>query len=192
MKELNTQKGYPLITLCHMLNISRSSYYRWIHRKPSLLELENEKLIPSILAIYHSVDGIYGYRRITMALNRKSAKRYNSKRIRRLMRAFGIKAVIRIKRKTYAYSAPQVLAENILNRRFKANGSNEKWLCDVTELAYGSNKAYLCAILDLGDTSIVSYELRHNNSNELVFSVLNRAMEENPYAKPIFHSDRGF
>lgn len=127
-----------------------------------------------------------------MALNRKAAKRYNPKRIRRLMQAFGIKAKIRIKRKTYAYSPPQVLAENILSRRFNAKGSNEKWLCDVTELAYGNNKAYLCAILDLGDTSIVSYALRHSNSNELVFGVLNRALEENPDAKPIFHSDRGF
>jgi len=127
-----------------------------------------------------------------MVINRKAVKKHNHKRIRRLMLAFGIKAVIRIKRKVYACSTPQVLAENILGRRFKTEASNEKWLCDVTELAYGSNKAYLYAILDLGDTSIVSYAMKRSNSNELVFGVLKQAMEENPEAKPIFHNDRGF
>jgi len=192
VKELNAKKGYPVITLCRLLSISRSGYYNWAKRKPSLLEIENERLIPSILSIYHSVNGIYGYRRITMVLNRIGKKRYNSKRIRRLMRALDMKAVIRIKRKTYAYPTPQVWADNILNRSFKAKGSNEKWLCDVTELAYGNKKAYLCAILDLGDASIVSHALRHNNSKELVLGVLNQAIEENPGAQPIFHSDRGF
>lgn len=79
-----------------------------------------------------------------------------------------------------------------MNRRFEASTSNEKWLSDVTELSYGNNKAYLCAILDLGDATIVSYELGHSNNNELVFTVLNHAMGRNPDAKPIFHSDRGF
>jgi putative transposase len=175
-----------------LLNISRSGYYRWLRRNPSSLELENRKLIDDIIYIYQSVNGIYGYRRITMVLNRKGAKRYNQKRIRRLMRVCCMKAVIRIKRQTYVASTPQVVADNILDRRFEESRSNEKWLSDVTELSYGNNKAYLCAILDLGDATIVSYALGLSNSNELVFAVLNQAMDKNPGAKPIFHSDRGY
>lgn len=49
---------------------------------------------------------------------------------------------------------PQHVAENVLNREFKADKPNEKWVTDVTELKYGeAKKAYLSAIRDLYDGS---------------------------------------
>jgi transposase InsO family protein len=104
-----------------------------------------------------------------------------------------MKSVIRKKKKNYAPSIPQITAENVLNREFKADKPNQKWLTDVTEfkLTNGS-KAYLSAILDLGDKSIVSYVLGHSNNNQLVFETFDLAVAANPNAKPLFHSDRGF
>ena len=65
-----------------------------------------------------------------------------------------------------------------------------KWLTDVTEFKYGiDKKAYLSAILDLGDNHIVAWVLGHNNNNELVFRNFDMAVEANPEAHPIFHSD---
>jgi transposase InsO family protein len=57
------------------------------------------------------------------------------------MKLKGIQSVIRRKRKRYARSAPQQVAENLLNRQFHAEAPNEKWLTDVTELKYGSARA---------------------------------------------------
>lgn len=132
-------------------------------------------------------------RRITQALNIEYDCHYNVKRIRRLMRRLGLASVIRRKRKNYIKSTPQVTAENLLSRDFSAEQPNQKWLTDVTEFKYGTDKkAYLSAILDLGDNSIVSFVLGHSNNNELVFQTFRLAMEENPDAKPLFHSDRGF
>lgn len=132
-------------------------------------------------------------RRITQALNIEYDCHYNVKRIRRLMRRLGLASVIRRKRKNYIKSTPQVTAENLLSRDFSAEQPNQKWLTDVTEFKYGTDKkAYLSAILDLGDNSIVSFVLGHRNNNELVFQTFRLAMEENPDAKPLFHSDRGF
>lgn len=109
------------------------------------------------------------------------------------MRRMGLQSVIRRKRKNYIPSTPKVTADNILNREFKAEMPNQKWLTDVTEFKYGNDmKAYLSAIFDLGDNSIVSYVLGHSNNNELVFRTFNLAVKENPGAKPLFHSDRGF
>ena len=51
---------------------------------------------------------------------------------------------------------------------------------------------YLSAILDLYDRRIVSYVIRDNNNNALVFDTLDTAVKENPGAHPLFHSDRGF
>ena len=53
-------------------------------------------------------------------------------------------------------------------------------------------KLYLSAILDLYDRRIVAYKIGDSNNNELVFSTFDEAVEHNPDAHPIFHSDRGF
>jgi len=104
-----------------------------------------------------------------------------------------LKAVIRRKRPLYQRSTPEVTAENILNRDFKAEKLNEKWLTDVTEFKYGNNeKLYLSAILDLKDKGIVSYAMGRSNNNHLVFETFDLAVSKYPNAHPLFHSDRGF
>lgn len=154
-------------------------------------------LLSEIMALYEEFDGIYGYRRITLNVNRKLAeknsKTFNHKRIYRLMRIAGLKSVIRKKKNRYVQTPTQHVAENLLNREFTADKSNQKWLTDVTEFKYGnSQKAYLSAILDLYDKSIVAYVLGHSNNNHLVFKTLELALESSPGASPMIHSDRGF
>jgi putative transposase len=181
------------VLLCEIARIARSSYYKWLHHTPSENEKWNEEILEEIKGLYEKVDGIYGYRRMTMNLSRTLSKPINHKRVYRLMKITGIQSVIRRKNKKYKPSTPQHVAENILNRDFKAEKSNEKWLTDVTEMKYGtSQKAYLSAILDLHDGSIVSYVLGTSNNNPLVFKTLDLALEANQGATPLIHSDRGF
>ncbi len=153
--------------------IPRSSYYKWKNHKETMLDTENNNLMAEIIKIYNEVDGIYGYRRITLNLNRKLNKNFNYKRVYRLMKISGLKSVIRRRKKHYVKSIPQHVAENLLNREFTADRLNQKWLTDVTEFKYGkSQKAYLSAILDLHDKSIIGYVLGHWNNNDLVFKNL--------------------
>jgi transposase InsO family protein len=143
--------------------------------------------------VYAEVHGIYGYRRLTDELNARLGTRYNHKRIYRLTRLVGLKAVIRRKRPQYQRSTPEVTAENLLNRDFTAEKLNEKWLTDVTEFKYGlGEKLYLSAILDLKDNSIVSFAMGKSNNNQLVFDTFDLAVSKYPDAHPLFHSDRGF
>lgn len=156
-------------------------------------QLQNEELIKEIKSLHQEVKGIYGYRRITMTLNRRLGKSLNLKRIYRLMKIVGIQSVIRKKKKRYKQSTPQHVAENVLNREFQAKKPNEKWVTDVTEFKYGvAKKAYLSAIRDLYDGSIVSYVLGHSNNNKLVFETLDLATGLLDGARPLIHSDRGF
>ena len=173
--------------------IARSSYYKWINRPNSESDKENGHIIEEMIKLYTEVNGIFGYRRMTLNINRKLKKHYNLKRIYRLMKSINMKSVIRKKKKNYIPSTPQITAENILNREFYADKPNQKWLTDVTEFKLtNGQKAYLSAILDLGDKSIVSYVLGHSNNNKLVFDTFDVAVSANPDAKPLFHSDRGF
>ena len=168
IKELHEQNGYPIADLCNLSNIARSSYYKLINRSETELDRENSIILKEIVKPYEDVNGIYGYPRITMSINRLLNKQYNHKRIYRLMKSIDIMSVIRKKRKSYIQSTPQITAENKLNREFYANRPNEKWLTDVTEFKLlNGKKAYLSAIFDL-------------------------AVSANPNANPLFHSDRGF
>ena len=139
-----------------------------------------------------------GYRRIRDDLERYHDIAVNDKRVLRICRQKGIKSTIKYRNEGCTRQAdnPQFLAENILNREFYAETPNEKWLTDVTEFKYyvGSEKRkiYLSAILDLYDRRIVTYVIRDNNNNPLVFDTFDQAIAENPGAHPLCHSDRGF
>ena len=134
-----------------------------------------------------------GYRRMRNYINRNQNKNYSIKRIHRLMDLMGIKSGIRRTLHSCTKSKP-CTAENILKRDFFATAPNQKWTTDVTEfrIPMDGRKLYLSAILDLYDRSIVAYELSYRNDNKLVFDTLNKAIENNPEAHPLFHSDRGF
>ena len=187
-------EGYAIAEICDILDLNRSSYYKWLRRTKSAREVENESLLHDIGMIYAEHNSTYGYRRIADEYNATHEKRYNLKRFYRLTHLVGLLAVIRRKRPAYQRSTPKVTAENILNRDFTAKTTNEKWCTDVTEMKYGSEggKAYLSAILDLKSRDIVSFAIGKHNNNQLVFDTFDLAVQKYPDAHPLFHSDRGF
>ncbi|MFB4158387.1 IS3 family transposase [Geomicrobium sp. JSM 1781026] len=193
IQELHQSEHFSISLLCEVAGRARSAYHKWKTRKPSANEQLNQTILDEMSKLHEDVKGIYGYRRMTMNMRRVFEMPLNEKRIYRLMGLTGMQSVIRRKKKRYVKSNPQHVAENVLNREFKADHPNEKWVTDVTELKYGSSqKAYLSAIRDLYDGSIVSYVLSRANNNRLVFETLNQATESSPAAKPLLHSDRGF
>ena len=80
IKELN-KEGYSILALCSFAGISRSSYYKWLNKVETVEDKENIVILDEIIKIYNEVNGIYGYRRITMNVNRILGKCYNHKRI---------------------------------------------------------------------------------------------------------------
>ena len=139
-----------------------------------------------------------GYRRLNDQLKREESIYISDKRMLRICRKMQIRSTIKYGNNgcTRSEKDPQYTAENVLNRKFRADAPNEKWVTDVTEFKWYEgltvHKLYLSAILDLCDRRIVSYVLRDSNDNKLVFDTFDLAIERHPDAKPIFHSDRGF
>ena len=183
---------------CARLNVSRAAYYKWLNGPKSTRETENEHIAELVEEI-HTRHPDKGYRRIRDDLERFHGIHANDKRILRVCRRKKIKSTIKYASNgcTRNASNPQYVAENILNREFHADKPNEKWLTDVTEFKWydeenEKHKVYLSAILDLYDRRIVSFVIRDRNDNPLVFDTFDAAVQENPDAHPIFHSDRGF
>lgn len=139
-----------------------------------------------------------GYRRIRDELERYHDIKANDKRVLRICRKRNIKSTIKYSNHgcTRQAANPQHIAENLLKREFTADAPNEKWLTDVTEFKYyigiEVHKVYLSAILDLYDRRIVSFVIGDSNNNALVFDTFDAAIEANPDAHPLFHSDRGY
>ena len=158
---------------------------------------ENEQLADKIERS-HAKSPDKGCRRLNDDLRHDYGIYVNDKRVLRICRARDIRSTVKYNNHSYTRQTknPQYLAENLLGRQFFADKPNEKWLTDVTEFKWyegiEAHKLYLSAILDLGDRRIVSYALSERNDNPLVFKTFDRAVKLNPYARPLFHSDRGY
>ena len=179
------------------MRVSRSSYYKWVSGKKSLRQQENER-IAAIAEKIHTENPDKGHRRLRDDLEKYHEIQISDKRMLRICRARGIKSTIKYANNgcTRQAANPQYIAENRLNREFQANRPNEKWLTDVTEFKWYEgpivHKVYLSAILDLYDRRIVAFVIRDHNDNPLVFDTFRAAVDANPDAHPLFHSDRGF
>lgn len=194
IQTLHETKGYPIQELCAIAGVARSAYYKWLNREIPQQEKDTEFLAELITMIYHDpeVDKTYGYRRMTLQLNQWSIACSENK-VLRIMQILGIQADIRKKRKVYPTVNPDHVAENVLDREFKANHPNEKWCTDITEMKDNSGrKTYLSAIVDLYDHSLIAYKLSHRNDNQLVKGTLEEAFKQNPSVRPLIHSDRGY
>jgi len=181
---------------CSILGVSKSAYYAWKSGTKSSRELKNEHLA-SIANNIHKESPDKGYRRINDDLKHDYGIIINDKHMLRICRKEQLKSIIKYKNEgcTISNKDPQHIAENILNREFHVDKPNEKWLTDVTEFKwsdkYTTHKIYLSAILDLYDRRIVSYVISDRNDCPLVYSTFDKAVENNPNAHPLFHSDRG-
>ena len=197
IKEVHEKHHYPINSLCKISNVSKSGYFKWLKHQKTFNDIKNEK-IANIIEKIHSDYPDKGYRRIRDDLYRYYSINVNDKRILRICRVLQIKSTIKYKNNgcTIQNQHPTYTTENILNRNFKADAPDEKWLTDVSEFHYYVNgekhRLYLSAILDLYDRRIVAYTIGDSNNTELVYNMFDFAVKNNPKAHPIFHSDRGY
>ena len=69
---------------------------------------------------------IFGYRRMTLWINRLNAAHFSKNRVQWIMKAIGVHSVIRRQPRKYKKSTPERVAENVLKRDFNASKPNEK------------------------------------------------------------------
>ncbi|MFD6442364.1 IS3 family transposase [Peribacillus sp. NPDC060186] len=147
---------YPIQLLCEIAHVSRGGYYKWLKLQvsPSEKQLEDEEIKKKIIGCHDKLKGIYGYRRVKVWLDKTYGLNLNHKRVQRLMRELGLKAVIRKRKPYYGKKEAYVISKNHLNRNFHASRPNEKWVTDITYLIFNGQKLYLSAIKDLYNNEI--------------------------------------
>lgn len=117
--------AHPLQAVCAVLGIGRATAYRGTPGRPArYLKPDDPTVHAQIRAVLHT-RGSYGYRRVTVVVNRTFGTHYNRKRIQRVMQLTGL-VVPRTRRRVG--SRPH-------RGRIIRPASNERWCGDAFEIA---------------------------------------------------------
>lgn len=188
---IDALKGkYALPALLSRFKMAKSSYYyqQAVMNKPDKYLSQRAQ----ITSIFHENRGIYGYRRIYLALKRKGIM-LSEKIIRRIMKEEKL-VVLRSKKRKYSSYLGEITpeVENIILRDFHANQPYEKLLTDITEFALSNVKLYLSAMIDCFDGMVVGWTIGTRPNADLVNTMLDQVIADLPEGcHPIVHSDRG-
>ena len=147
-----------------------------------------------IRAVYDRHKGRYGYRRITASLSQSMAEPVNHKCVQRLMQKMGLRALIRVKKRSREVPGISDLhVPNVLQRNFIANAPNQKWVTDVTEFKVNGHKLYLSACMDLYNREIIAHRMARRPVFDLVSSTLDAALSRGgDRGQLTVHSDQGW
>ncbi len=183
---------YPVRILCRVLRVSRSGYYAWRDRKPSVRALEDERLRPKVVEAFKTGRGTYGSPRVLDELIEQGFE-VGRRRIARLMRELGLRGVSPRKfRVTTDSDHKYPIARNVLDRDFKASRPNEKWATDITYVWTREGWLYLATVMDLYSRRIVGWSMADHMRTELCLDALRMAIKQRTNVKGlVHHSDRG-
>jgi len=187
---LELRQHHSLTTLLEVAQLARSTFY--YQQKVLQAGDRHAGLKQRIRSIYDSHRGRYGYRRIT-AVIRQAGERVNHKLVRRLMIQLGLKSLVRPKKYRSWRGMVGRVAPNLLNRHFKAERPNEKWVTDVTEFNVKGRKLYLSPVMDLYNGEIIAWQSSLQPTFDLVGSMLKKAFSRLGHdERPLLHSDQGW
>ena len=183
---------YPVQVMCRFFDVSRSGYYDFVKRigQPE----RDADLAESIRECHKITDKTYGYRRVWKWLQDRNVQR-NPKTVLRIMQKYGLLSEIRRRRKWVNLGQQAHKYENLLNRQFKTDKPNTKWVTDISYIHTKEGILYLSMIRDLYDNSIVAYKVASRQTVSLVLDTIRLAMKKEKKrvaAELQLHSDQGF
>ena len=185
--------SFKISELCRALDVSPSGYHAWRHRPESARARRDRQLKVLVRTSFTASKHRYGSPRIQRDLV-EQGESVSRKRVIRLMQLDGLRARAR-KRFICTTNSDHHLpvAANLLDRQFRAEAPNQRWVGDTTEFKIGeSGKLYLAAILDLFSRFVVVWAVSAVNDRHLVLAALTMAMNRRyPETGLLHHSDRG-
>lgn len=177
------------------MQVSTSSYYKWLKKEPGKREIRRIMLIKEIHRIYRASKCRYGSPRITKELNMQGIQA-SQPLVAKLMRKEQIRSIISKKYKVTTNSSHHyAVAENKLDRAFTVTEPNKAWVSDITYIGTAQGWSYLTTVIDLFDRKVIGWALSATmKTKETVIPAFQMAISNRPLKHTkelIFHSDRG-
>tara|TARA_Y100000031_G_C8189809_1_gene370834 strand:- start:104 stop:946 length:843 start_codon:yes stop_codon:yes gene_type:complete len=177
-------KGLSVAMQCRLLGISRNSYY---YQAKEIQEDRDVADLQLILEVLRELP-FYGYRKISFKLKSAGHPHLTRKRVRRIMRRFGLRAL---------YARPRLTVPRKEHKKYpylltgkEIRYPNQVWASDITYCRLPGGHVYLAVILDLYSRKVLSWRLSNTLDAEFCVEALEEAIEV--YGVPaIFNTDQG-
>ncbi len=186
---------YEVKRLCQVLDVNRSSYYKWLGGAGARAarRREDQVLAEEIRRIHAGSGGTYGSPRVTAEL-RESGTRVNHKRVARVMRTHDI-AGVRLRRRvrTTVPAPAATVVPDLFQRDFTATEPGRKYMGDITYLPLaGGEFLYLATVLDCFSRKVVGWSIADHMRTSLVADALRMAAQiRRGLDGAVFHTDHG-
>jgi hypothetical protein len=186
---------YEVKRLCQVLDVNRSSYYKWLAGADAREARRRQDLVLAerIRRIHGDSGGAYGSPRVTAEL-RETGARVNHKRVARVMRTHGI-AGVRLRRRvrTTVPDPAATVVPDLFQRDFTAPEPGRKYMGDITYLPLaGGEFLYLATVLDCFSRKVVGWSIADHMRTGLVADALRMAAATRSGLEgAVFHSDHG-
>lgn len=185
---------HAVTTLCRVLGINRSTYYKFRNQKDSRRDVENRIIRTNILALYIKSDKRLGAKKMTECLAQEYRIRINYSRVYRLMKTMNLPKMSTFKPpKQKSHSNDEGgICKNLLQQQFRPEKPNMVWVYDFTYIRAGGRFYYLCAIMNLFSRKIIAFRLSARINTDLTIATLENAIRERSLSSGVmFHTDRG-
>ena len=166
---------------CALLGVSRSSMY---HR-PQAASDDDLSLTQAMDRQYLETP-LYGSRRMTAWLGRQG-KYVSRKRVQRLMRIMGLRAIYR--RPRTSRPAPGQPVFLYLLEKVKVTGPNQVWAADITYLPMARGFLYLVAVMDWHSRYVVAWRLSNTLEADFCVEALTEALGQGQ--PQVLNTDQG-
>jgi len=193
----NKKNKLTLTYLLELSGVSKSGYYGFMNQTDSKLfrEFQDEEDFEQILKAYRFKGFNKGAKQLKMTLENNFNMVMNLKKIRRLMKKFGLFCPIR-KANPYRRMAKAMktshVAPNKLERKFKDGNPNQILLTDITYLTYDLNqRAYLSGIKDGVTNEIHGYKVSKSLDVSFVEDSMNQLEKLTLDPNALINSDQG-
>lgn len=191
-EETATIKQLDVRLACDALDVSRSGYYAWKDRPPSVRSVRDEQLKKRIRFFFDRSDGTYGARRIYFDLI-DDKNRVGRCRVERLMQEMRIQGQQkRLRRRIRQLHDEGLHAADLVRREWYPLSINQLWVADITQISTWEGPLYIAAVMDVYSRKIVGWSMADNMRADLVISSLEMALH---YRKPppglVHHTDHG-
>jgi transposase InsO family protein len=191
------REAYGVEPICGVLPIAPSTYYDYKarDREPARVPVRSQRdavLRPEILRVWHANRRVYGARKVWKQLRREGIAVARCT-VARLMRASGLRGVVRGRRVRTTVAAP--VAErprDLVQRQFHASGPNRLWVSDFTYVATWRGFVYVAFVIDVFSRRIVGWRASTSLRSDLALDALEQALYDREVEGPlVHHSDRG-
>lgn len=160
------------------MGVSRKNIYK----RQAKQSLKDAALLVQIKV--HKYHPSYGHKRLSIEL------KINKKRIRRVMKLYGIKPPRRKKRFFTTISRPHHHYTNLI-KDLAITKPHQVWCTDLSYIKFQGKFLYLATIIDVATRQVIAVQVGHKHDSGLVLTTTKQAIAKAQTHPDIFHTDQG-